>query len=73
MPVGEAYAPTEAPRGEQGYYVVSDGISAAYRMRIRTPDYANVQAIPLMARGAMIPGLLAILGSVDYIMPDIDR
>ncbi len=73
MPAGEAYAPIEAPRGEQGYYIVSDGLSAAYRMHIRTPDYANAQAIPLMARGAMIPGLLAIIGSVDYIMPDIDR
>jgi NADH dehydrogenase I D subunit len=73
MPAGEAYVASEAPRGEQGYYVVSDGLSAAYRLHIRAPDYANVQAVPIMARGSMIPGLLAILGSVDYIMPDIDR
>jgi NADH-quinone oxidoreductase subunit B/C/D len=73
IPPGEAYASTEVPRGEQGYYVVSDGLSAAYRLRIRGPGFPHVQAIPLMARGALIPDLLAILGSIDYIMPDIDR
>ncbi len=73
MPAGEAYAATEAPRGEQGYYVVSDGGSAAYRMRIRTPAFANVQAMPLMALGASIADFIAIIGSVDYLLPDIDR
>jgi NADH-quinone oxidoreductase subunit B/C/D len=73
MPVGEAYAATEGMRGEQGYYVVSDGLGAAYRMRIRTPDFANVQAIPLMARNFLLSDLIAIIGSVDYILPDTDR
>ncbi len=73
IPAGEAYAPIEHPRGEQGYYVVSDGLSAAYRMRIRSPGFAHVQAMPLMARGGWIADLLAIIGSIDYIMPDIDR
>jgi NADH-quinone oxidoreductase subunit B/C/D len=73
IPAGEAYTSTEAPRGEQSYYVVSDGLSAAYRMRIRTPDFANIQALPLMAVGGSIADLVAILGSLDYIMPDIDR
>ncbi len=73
MPRGEAYASTEAPRGEQSYYLVSDGLSAAYRMRIRTPDFANVQVLPLMAVGGTISDLVAIAGSIDYIMPDIDR
>ncbi|HAA03880.1 MAG TPA: NADH-quinone oxidoreductase subunit D, partial [Syntrophobacteraceae bacterium] len=73
IPAGEAYAATEAPRGEQGYYVVSDGGSAAYRMRIRTPAFANVQAMPLMALGASISDFIAIIGSVDYLLPDIDR
>ena len=73
IPAGEAYAATEVPRGEQGYYVVSDGLSCAYRLRIRAPGFANIQAMPLMARGGTIPDLLAIIGSLDYIMPDIDR
>ena len=73
MPRGEAYASTEAPRGEQSYYVVSDGLSTAYRMRIRTPDFANVQVLPLIAVGGTISDLVAIAGSFDYILPDIDR
>ncbi len=73
IPRGEAYASCEIPRGEQGYYVVSDGLGYAYRMRIRTPGFANVQVLPAMARGWSISDLIAIIGSVDYIMPDIDR
>ena len=73
IPKGEAYSAIEIPRGEQGYYVVSDGLNMAYRMRIRAPGFANVQVIPLMARGRLISDLLAIIGSVDYVLPDIDR
>jgi len=73
IPRGEAYAATEIARGEQGYYVVSDGLHMAYRMRVRTPGFANVQVMPLMARGRWISDLMAIIGSVDYILPDIDR
>ena len=72
-PVGEAYAACEIPRGEQGYYVVSDGLGYAYRVRIRGPGFANVQVMPLMAVGESIADLIAIIGSVDYILPDIDR
>ncbi len=73
IPRGEAYAATEIVRGEQGYYVVSDGLNMAYRMRIRAPDFANVQAIPLMARGELLSDLIAIIGAVDFILPDTDR
>jgi NADH dehydrogenase I D subunit len=73
IPRGEAYHATEVPRGEQGYYVVSDGINMAYRLRIRAPDFANVQAMPLMARGHLLSDLIAIIGSLDYILPDTDR
>ena len=73
IPKGEAYASCEIPRGEQGYYVVSDGLGYAYRMRIRAPGFANVQVLPLMARGWSISDLIAIVGSVDFILPDIDR
>jgi NADH dehydrogenase I D subunit len=73
IPAGEAYLTTEGPRGEQGYYMVSDGLNMAYRMRIRTPDFAHLQAMPLMAVGWSIADLVAIIGSVDYVMPDTDR
>ncbi len=73
IPGGEAYTACEIPRGEQGYYVVSDGLGYAYRVRIRGPGFANVQVMPLMAVGGSIADLIAIIGSVDYILPDIDR
>lgn len=73
IPRGQAYASCEIPRGEQGYHVVSDGLGAAYRMRIRSPGFANVQALPLLAEGWSISDLITIIGSVDYILPDIDR
>jgi len=73
IPRGEAHAACEIPRGEQGYFVVSDGLGYAYRVRIRAPGFANVQVMPLMAVGESIADLIAIIGSVDYILPDIDR
>jgi NADH-quinone oxidoreductase subunit B/C/D len=73
IPGGEAYWACEIPRGEQGYYVVSDGLGYPYRVRIRGPGFANVQVMPLMAVGESIADLIAIIGSVDYILPDIDR
>jgi NADH-quinone oxidoreductase subunit B/C/D len=73
IPRGEAYASCEIPRGEQGYYVVSDGLDHPYRLRVRGPGFANVQAMPILARGETIADLIAIIGSVDYILPDIDR
>ncbi|MCG6892925.1 MAG: NADH-quinone oxidoreductase subunit B/C/D [Desulfobacteraceae bacterium] len=73
IPRGEAFAACEIPRGEQGYYVVSDGLGYAYRMRIRTPGFPNVQIMPLLAQGWSISDLIAIIGSIDYILPDIDR
>ncbi len=73
IPKGEAYASCEIPRGEQGYYVVSDGLGYAYRMRIRAPGFPNVQVLPMMAQGWSISDLIAIVGSVDFILPDIDR
>ena len=73
IPRGEAHMACEIPRGEQGYYVVSDGLGYAYRMRIRGPGFANVQVMPLLAVGQSIADLIAIIGSVDYILPDIDR
>ncbi len=73
MPQAEVYFATEVARGEQGYYLVSDGLNRAYRLHVRSPGFANVQALPFMARGGTISDLVATLPSLDYIMPDIDR
>lgn len=73
LPAGQAYAATEAPLGEQGYYLVSDGGCHAYRLRIRTPGFANIQALPVIAKGLRIADFVAVLASYDYILPDIDR
>jgi NADH-quinone oxidoreductase subunit B/C/D len=73
IPRGEAYVSCEIPRGEQGYYVVSDGLGYPYRLRIRSPGFANVQVMPMLAVGETLADLIAIIGSVDYILPDIDR
>jgi NADH-quinone oxidoreductase subunit B/C/D len=73
IPRGEAYAACEIPRGEQGYYAVSDGLGYPYRLRIRGPGFANVQTLPLMAAGESVADLISIIGSIDIILPDIDR
>lgn len=73
MPRGEAYAAGEVARGEQGYYVVSDGMNMAYRMRIRGPDFAHLQAMPRKVIGRPIADFQTMLGSMDFIMPDCDR
>ncbi len=73
LPAGEAYMACETPRGEQGYYVVSDGLGYAYRMRVRGPGFANIQVMPQLTVGHTIADMIAIIGSIDYVMPDIDR
>ncbi len=73
IPKGEAYVGCEVPRGEHGYYVVSDGLGFPYRVRIITPGFANVQTLPLMSIGESIADLISVIGSIDIILPDIDR
>jgi NADH-quinone oxidoreductase subunit C/D len=73
IPAGEAHVGVEATKGNNGYYLTSDGNTMAYRVRIRTPSFAHMQMVPLLSRGRMIPDLLAILGSLDYVLADVDR
>ena len=73
IPPGEAFCGIEATKGNNGYYLISDGNTMAYRVRIRTPSFAHLQMIPLISRGLTVSDLIAILGSVDYVLADVDR
>ncbi len=73
IPPGEAAFGTEAAKGFNTYYLISDGNTQSYRTRIRTPSFPHLQVVPKMCRGRNISDLIAILGSIDFIMGDVDR
>ncbi len=73
VPEGEVYVGVESPRGELGCYLVSDGSAKPYRLHIRGPSFYNLQTLPHMMRGGLIPDGVAIISSVDPIMGEVDR
>jgi NADH-quinone oxidoreductase subunit D len=73
VPAGEVYQAIESPRGEMGYYVVSDGTAKPYRVHMRAPSYANLQTLSRMCEGQLIADVIAAIGSIDVILGDIDR
>jgi NADH-quinone oxidoreductase subunit D len=73
VPAGEVYQVIESPRGEVGYYVVSDGTAKPYRVHVRGPSFANLQAIPCMIQGTLIADVIASIGSMDFVLGDSDR
>jgi NADH-quinone oxidoreductase subunit D len=73
VPAGEVYHAIESPRGEMGYYVVSDGTAKPYRVHMRSPSYANLQALSKMCVGRLIADVVAAIGSIDIVLGEIDR
>jgi NADH-quinone oxidoreductase subunit D len=72
-PVGEVYSSVESPRGELGFYIVSDGGPKPYRLKIRPPAFVNLQALSVMAKGRLFSDLIAILSSIDIVLAEVDR
>jgi NADH-quinone oxidoreductase subunit D len=72
-PVGEAYVSIEAPKGELGYYIVSDGATQPYRIRVRPPSFINLQALDRMVRGALVADVVAVIGTLDIVLGEVDR
>ena len=73
VPEGEVYMPIESPRGEMGYYVVSDGTAKPYRVHMRSPSFANLQSLRKMCEGRLIADVVAAIGSIDIVLGDCDR
>jgi NADH dehydrogenase I D subunit len=73
MPKGEVYVATEAPKGELGFYIVSDGSGRPYRIKIRAPSYVNLSALPKMVTGHMMADVVACIGSIDIVLGECDR
>ena len=73
VPAGEAYVPVEGPRGEHWCYVVSDGTNRPWRVKMRSPSLMSCQALPTMIHGGLIADVIAVIGSIDVVMGDVDR
>jgi len=73
VPPGEVYQAVESPRGQTAYYVVSDGTTRPFRMYVRSPSFANLQALPKMVEGRLIADVVAVVGSIDIVLGEVDR
>jgi NADH-quinone oxidoreductase subunit D len=72
-PAGEVYQRVESPRGEVGYFVVSDGSPKPYRVKVRAPSFVNLQALPKMSEGGLVADLIACIGTTDIVLGEVDR
>ena len=72
-PKGEVYVRTESPKGELGVYMVSDGTAKPYRVHVRAPSFAHVQALPAMIEGSLFSDVVAAIGSIDIVLGEVDR
>ncbi len=72
-PVGDVYHSIESPKGEIGYYIVSDGSNKPYRVKVRPPCFVNISALPKMIEGRLIADVIAVIGSIDIVLGEIDR
>jgi len=72
-PVGEIYHSIEAPKGELGYFIVSDGSTQPYRVRVRPPSFVNLQALDKMVRGLLVADVVAVIGTLDIVLGEVDR
>jgi len=73
VPPGEVYQGVESPRGEMGYFVVSDGTAKPYRVHMRSPSFANLNSVGVMCEGGLIADVVAAIGSIDIVLGDVDR
>lgn len=73
VPAGETYVRAENPKGEMGYYLVSDGGGGPYRLKIRSASFSNISILPWALEGVLVPDIIAIMGSLDFVLGDVDR
>ena len=72
-PAEEIYAAVESPKGELGFYCVSNGSNRPYRMHVRPPSFINLQVLPKLAKGHLISDLVALIGTIDIVLGEVDR
>ena len=73
VPQGETYVRAENPKGEMGYYLVSDGGAGPYRLKIRSASFSNISILSWILEGVLVPDIIAIMGSLDFVLGDVDR